>query len=151
MTHISNERLRPMEDKDRQAVLALSRAWAEEDITSGYFADGEGELDGCRCWVAEADGNVVGYAAGQMETASRDSSIQRAGDQWFELEELYVDRSLRDGGLGGALLDHVEQALRGEGVKRLMLTGANRAQESLLQFYLRRGMTLYSFRAFRDL
>ena len=151
MTHISNERLRPMEDKDRQAVLALSRAWAEEDITSGYFANGEGELDSCRCWVAEADGNVVGYAAGQMETASRDSSIQRAGDQWFELEELYVDRSLRDGGLGGALLDHVEQALRGEGVKRLMLTGANRAQESLLQFYLRRGMTLYSFRAFRDL
>ena len=89
MTHISNERLRPMEDRDRQAVLALSRAWAEEDITYGYFANGEGELDGCRCWVAEADGSVVGYAAGQMETASRDSSIQRAGDQWFELEELY--------------------------------------------------------------
>ena len=142
---------RPMEDQDRPAVLALSRAWAEEDITYGYFANGENELDGYRCWVAEVDGRVAGYAAGQMETAGRDSSIQRAGDQWFELEELYVDRALRDGGLGGALLDHVEQALRGEGVKRLMLTGANRAQESLLRFYLRRGMTLYSFRAFQDL
>ena len=130
MTCRSNAIFRPMEDRDRPAVLALSKA--------------------C-CWVAEVDGRVAGYAAGQMETAGRDSSIQRAGDQWFELEELYVDRTLRDGGLGGALLDHVEQALRGEGVKRLMLTGANRAQEPLLRFYLRRGMTLYSFRAFRDL
>ena len=142
---------RPMEDKDRPAVLALSRAWAEEDITYGYSANGEGELDGYRCWVAEVDGRVVGYVAGQMETASRDSSIQRAGEQWFELEELYVDRAVRDGGLGGALLDYVEQILREEGVKRLMLTGANRAQGPLLRFYLRRGMTLYSFRAFQDL
>ena len=151
MTCRSNAIFRPMEDRDRPAVLALSKAWAEENITYGYSANGDKELDDYRCWVAEVDGRVAGYAAGQMETASRDSSIQRAGDQWFELEELYVDRTLRDGGLGGALLDHVEQALRGEGVKRLMLTGANRAQEPLQRFYLRRGMTLYSFRAFRDL
>ena len=142
---------RPMEDQDRPAVLALSRAWAEEDITYGYFANGENELDNYRCWVAEVDGRVAGYAAGQMETAGRDSSIQRAGERWFELEELYVARACRGGGLGGALLGHVEKTLRGEGVKRLMLTGANRDQESLLRFYLRRGMTLYSFRAFRDL
>lgn len=151
MTHISNERLRPMEDRDRQAVLALSRAWAEEDITYGYSANGDEELDGYRCWVAEVDGQVVGYAAGQMETASRDSSIQRTGEQWFELEELYVDRPRRSRGLGGRLLDHVEAALRGEGVERLMLTGADRDQDALLRFYLRRGMTLYSFRAFREL
>ena len=142
---------RPMEDQDRPAVLALSRAWAEENITYGYFANGDKELDGCRCWVAEVDGRVAGYAAGQMETAGRDSSIQRAGERWFELEELYVARACRGGGLGGALLDHVEETLRGEGVKRLMLTGANRDQDALLRFYLRRGMTLYSFRVFQDL
>ena len=94
---------------------------------------------------------MAGYAAGQMETAFRDSSIQRTGDQWFELEELYVAQACRGGGLGGALLGHVEETLREEGVKRLMLTGANRDQDALLRFYLRRGMTLYSFRAFRDL
>ena len=79
---------RPMEDQDRPAVLALYRAWAEEDITYGCFVNGEKELDGCRCWVAEVDGRVAGYAAGQMETAGRDSSIQRAGERGFELEEL---------------------------------------------------------------
>ena len=142
---------RPMGDGDRQAVLALSCAWAEEDITYGYFPNGDKELSKYRCWVAEVDGEVAGYAAGQMETASRDSSIQRAGDQWFELEEVYVGRAFRGNGLGGCLLDYVEAELRNEGVKRLMLTGANRDQGALLRFYLRRGMTLYSFRAFRDL
>ena len=118
---------RPMEDRDRQAVLALSRAWAEENITYGYFAGGDKEVGG----------EVAGYAAGQMETAFRDSSIQRTGDQWFELEELYVDQSHRSCGLGGRLLDYVEGQLRGQG--------------PLLRFYLCRGMTLYSVRAFRDL
>lgn len=94
---------------------------------------------------------MVSYAAGQVETAARDSSIQRAGEQWFELEELYVDRAFRNCGLGGRLLDHVEEELRREGIKRLMLSGANRDQGPLLRFYLRRGMTLYSFRAFLDL
>lgn len=128
---------RPMEDRGRQAVLALSWAWAEENITYGYFAGGDKELDGYRCWVAGVGGEVAGYAAGQMETAFRDSSIQRAGDQWFELEELYVDQSHRSCGLGGRLLDYVEGQLRGQG--------------PLLRFYLCRGMTLYSVRAFRDL
>mgnify|MGYP001855364577 CR=1 FL=1 len=82
-------------------------------------------------------GEVAGYAAGQMETAFRDSSVQRTGDQWFELEELYVDQSHRSCGLGGRLLDYVEGQLRGQG--------------PLLRFYLCRGMTLYSVRAFRDL
>lgn len=151
MTQCGDAVFRPMEDGDRQAVLALSKAWAEENITYGYFANGDKELDRYRCWVAEISGEVAGYAAGQMETAARDSSIQRAGDQWFELEELYVARTFRDNGLGSRLLDYVEGNLRNEGVKRLLLTGADRDQGPLLRFYLRRGMKLYSFRAFQDL
>lgn len=40
---------------------------------------------------------------------------------------------------------------RDQGVRRVMLTGADRDQGPLLRFYLRRGMTLYSFPAFLDL
>ena len=85
------------------------------------------------------DGRVAGYAAGQMETASRDSSIQRAGERWFRAGGAVCGPSLPGDGLGGALLGHVEETLRGEGVKRLMLTGANRNQDALLRFYLRGG------------
>ena len=63
---------RPMEDQDRPAVLALSRAWAEEDITYGYFANGENELDNYRCWVAEVGSKV--RVCSQASIALRKSS-----------------------------------------------------------------------------
>ena len=131
------------------AYLGLRRSeicglrWEHVDLDQGILSVQEVRT--------EVGGRVVAYAAGQVETAARDSSIQRAGEQWFELEELYVDRAFRNCGLGGRLLDHVEEELRREGIKRLMLSGANRDQGPLLRFYLRRGMTLYSFRAFLDL
>ena len=69
MTGQERVAFRPMEPEDRSAVLALSRAWAEENITYGYAPDGEKELEDYRCWVAEVGGRVVAYAAGQVETA----------------------------------------------------------------------------------
>ena len=41
MTGQERVAFRPMEPEDRSAVLALSRAWAEENITYGYAPDGE--------------------------------------------------------------------------------------------------------------
>lgn len=70
MTGQERVAFRPMEPEDRSAVLALSRAWAEENITYGYALDGEKELEDYRCWVAEVGGRVVAYAAGQVETAA---------------------------------------------------------------------------------
>ena len=67
MTGQERVAFRPMEPEDRSAVLALSRAWAEENITYGYAPDGEKELEDYRCWVAEVGGRVVSYAAGQVD------------------------------------------------------------------------------------
>ena len=67
MTGQERVAFRPMEPEDRSAVLALSRAWAEENITYGYAPDGEKELEDYRCWVAELGGRVVSYAAGQVD------------------------------------------------------------------------------------
>lgn len=99
----------------------------------------------------ERDGVIVGYAAGQMETARRDSSIQRAGDRWFELEELYVMPGGRKLGIGHRLLERLEEDLRREGCRRLMLSGANREQEGLLRFYGRHQYKTYSVRMFKDM
>ena len=143
--------IRPMADGDRLAVLRLSRQWADEGITYGYHADELADLKGYRIWVAELDGNVIGYAAGQMETAKRDSSIQKTGDRWFELEELYVTAGHRSEGIGRVLLRTVEDELRREGVGRMMLIAANRDHEPLLRFYLEDDMTVYDTRLFKDL
>lgn len=107
-----------MEDRDRQAVLALSWAWAEENITYGYFAGGDKER-----WAVK------------WPATPPDSWRPPAGTAAW--------------GVGCWTMWRGRPKIRG--IKRLTPTGANRAQEPLLRFYLRRGMTLYSVRAFRDL
>ena len=143
--------VRPMDDRDRLAVLRLSRQWADEGITYGYAADTLADLKGYRVWVAALGPRIVGYAAGRTETAQRDSSIQKAGEQWFELEELYVDPGCRSRGAGRALLRAVEDAARGEGLGRMMFSAANRDYEPLLRFYLENDAAVYSIRLMKEL
>lgn len=143
--------IRPGKPEDLPELLALSAQWAEEEITYGYAANGPEDFQDYRVWAAELDGRVIGYAAGQMETAKHDSSIQKAGDRWFELEELYVAARYRSEGIGGLLLHRLEEELRLEGVGRLMLTAANRDSQKLLRFYLEDDMMGYSFRMFKEL
>lgn len=143
--------IRPGRAEDLTEFLALSAQWAAEEITYGYSANDAEAFQEYRTWAAELDGRVIGYAAGQMETAKQDSSIQKAGDRWFELEELYVAPQHRSGGIGRSLLRQVEEELRDEGVGRLMLTAANRDSQKLLRFYLEDDMRGYSFRLFKEL
>ncbi len=144
-------RVRPAEPEDMPALLALSQAWAAEGITYGYSPTGREEFAGYRCWVAEAGGEVVGYAGGEADTARRDIEIQQAGERYFELEELYVCPDFRGRGVGQLLLARVEEDARREGLAKLMLNAANRNHAPLLRFYLREGMTPHSFRMFKRL
>ena len=143
--------IRPAEPEDLPALLALSQEWAAEGITYGYSPTGREAFAGYRCWVAEADGKVVGYAGGEVDTARRNIEIQQAGERYFELEELYVCPACRGRGVGQLLLARVEEDARREGLAQLMLNAANRDHAPLLRFYLREGMTPHSFRMFKKL
>ena len=143
--------IRPAKPEDMPALLALSQEWAAEGITYGYSPTGREAFAGYRCWVAEADGEVVGYAGGEVDTARRNNEIQQAGERYFELEELYVCPACRGRGVGQLLLARVEEDARREGLAQLMLNAANRDHAPLLRFYLREGMTPHSFRMFKKL
>lgn len=143
--------IRPAKPEDMPALLALSQEWAAEGITYGYSPTGREVFAGYRCWVAEADGEVVGYAGGEVDTARRNIEIQQAGERYFELEELYVCPACRGRGVGQLLLARVEEDARREGLAQLMLNAANRDHAPLLRFYLREGMTPHSFRMFKKL
>lgn len=144
-------KIRPAKPEDMPALLALSREWAAEGITYGYSPTSREAFAGYRCWVAEADGEVVGYAGGEVDTARRNIEIQQAGERYFELEELYVYPACRGRGVGRLLLARVEEDARREGLAQLMLNAASRDHAPLLRFYLREGMKPHSFRMFKKL
>lgn len=72
--------------------------------------------------VAVRDGVVVGF-------------VMVAGD---EVDQLYLDRAARGGGVGGALLGHAEQAVRAAGHPRAWLAVAT-GNAPGRRFYARQG------------
>lgn len=63
------------------------------------------------------------------------SAVMVTGD---EVDQLYVDRAARGGDLGGALLRHAEQAIRGAGHRRAWLAVAT-GNAPGRRFYARQG------------
>lgn len=137
--------------KDLPALMALSEQWAQEGITYGYSPTTRKEFLACHCWVAEADGEVVGYACGKARMADQDTNTQKAGDRYFDLMELYVRPDSRDQGIGRLLLARVEDEARRKGLPQLQLNAANLDSAPLLQFYLREGMEVHHIRMFKPL
>jgi len=128
--------LRPATDADSAAVTAL---------IGGCFAEYPGcvlDPDGIDAWM-QAPASAYAGTGGEFwvldGTAGLDACVgyQPVGDLTVELKSLYVAASARRGGLGGRLVNIVEQAARESGAHTVRLwsdtrfTDAHRLYERL--------------------
>lgn len=90
------------------------------------------ELESGLAWFrALADGALCGFAsAGVAATAGE-----------FKLHKLYVHPDWQRRGIGGALLDAVESAVRAQGATTLILN-VNKRNDAAIATYLKRGFTI---------
>lgn len=65
--------------------------------------------DAIRAFVAEQDGRVLGFAHVRTHVATFS-----VGEDWY-LEDLFVDPTVRGGGVGTAILEHLIKIARYEG------------------------------------
>jgi len=144
--------IRDQREGDLEAVIALTAAWEKENITLGLRADTPDDLSGCRIWVAEQRGLIVGFAAGREDVSSRKGPVLDENERYFELEELYVSPGLRCRGIGDMLFARAEAFARESGYRRLLLSTATRDTMAMLRFYVKKqGMQVWSMRLFKDL
>ena len=135
-----------------QTLIDLSRDWEAENSTWGYRANAHEDLSGRRVFLAEEDGQILGYLFGLRETQEKTTSILDAGTPYFELEELYVIPPRRSQGIGQRLFAFAEEKLRAEGLPFLMLSTATKNARAILHFYLDElGMTFWSARLYKRL
>jgi ribosomal protein S18 acetylase RimI-like enzyme len=108
----------------------------EEDVESGYrwWLSRELKRQGAVVLVAEKDGAVVGYAYATVE--GRDWNALR--DAHGELHDVWVEESVRGGGVGGLLVEELVRRLRALGVPRIMLMAASR-NEAAQRLFARHG------------
>ena len=129
----------PVTAGDGERLLELARAFHAED---GHPLDGRGEaaiaqLPGeamARCWLIREHGFVIGYVV-----LTLGYSIEYGGRDAF-IDDLYLVPKARGRGLGGHVLDFVEDQAVALGVQALHLeveVGNARAQE----LYRRSGFT----------
>lgn len=140
-----------LNDQLVESLIAMSADWEAEDSCYGYRKNTVSDLEGNRIFLAEEDGEIIGYLLGKLEKARQASSVMPEGTPCFEVEELYVKPPRRSGGVGSALFRYAEEAVRGEADYILLSTAAKNFR-AILHFYVDElGMDFWSARLFKKL
>lgn len=116
-------------------LLRLSRAWAEENTCPSYEANDADEFYEKDIYIALDGDRIVAYAMGHTKVLQESTSYNKVGETAFELDELYVAPSYRDGGVGKALYRFVESALKDQ-VDVMALIAVSHRYQDLLRFYI---------------
>ena len=131
-------RVRPAHAGDAQALAALCRAHAAfEELP--YVADGHASrlaqaLEDARlhAWVAERDGDIVGYASATLDFSTLCARM------FVHLDCLYLDPLARNRAVGRALMAAVAQFGRRQGCQDMQWQ-TPAWNEAALRFYDRTG------------
>lgn len=132
-------------------LIALSKEWEQENSCYGYRRNNSDDLKNKRIFVA-ADGDLIcGYLFGHNSTTEKDTSIYKAGTEYFEIDELYVKSQYRNCGIGKKLFQYTEKAVSPD-VNIMMLTTATKNFRAILHFYIDElGMDFWSARLFKKI
>lgn len=135
-----------------EKLIAFSADWEAEKSCHGYRKNERSDIENNRIFLAEEQGQVIGYLFGCEEKSKNASSIMPEGSPYFEMEELYVIPEMRSRGIGRALFRFVEDKLRQEGVPYVMLSTATKNHRAILHFYIdEMGMDFWNARLFKKL
>jgi len=141
-----------LNDELLEKLISMSAEWEEENSTYGYRKNDRSDIEGNRIFLAERDGEILGYLFGHEEKSERASSIMTDGTPYFEIEELYVVPSHRSEGVGRALYQNAEQTVKAASIEFIMLSTATKNYKSILHFYIDElGMDFWSARLFKKL
>lgn len=139
-------------DELLEKLISMSADWEAENSCYGYRKNDRSDIAGNQIFLAEQNGEILGYLFGHEEKSERAGSIMADGTPYFEIEELYVVPNHRSEGIGRSLFQFAEQAVKAAGIDYIMLSTATKNYKSILHFYIDElGMDFWSARLFKKL
>lgn len=137
--------IRPCRPEDVPVIVALEADWLAEDITIGMVpvdADTVRSWLGPYCWVAERNGETIGFAYATLDR-SEGLAVIPVGEPYLRVEELYVRPEHRNAGVGNRLVDRLLAAAAARGVTRGRVYSSSRDWRRIVDFYERRGFRMW--------
>ena len=134
-----------------ETLIAMSVDWEAEMSCYGYRANEKDDIDGNRIFLAEEDGEVIGYLFGAPFESKNMKAVMPEGSRCFEVEELYVVPSFRSKGIGRALFAFAEDAVK-DAADYMVLSTATKNWRAIFHFYLDElDMAFWSARLFKKI
>ena len=134
-----------------ETLISLSEAWEKENSCYGYRANQKEDIEENRVFLAEENGEVLGYLFGKVCPAKNMNSIIPENTPYFEVEELYVIPSHRSKGIGATLFHYAEDTVRCD-ARYIVLSTASKNWKAVFHFYLDElGMSFWSARLFKEI
>lgn len=129
---------------DDQFFNDLNLQWPYEKEGEEYFKH---KLDGSKgvCFVAEVDGQVVGYLAGRTFDAGGAYLARRA-----ELDNMFVEEEHRSTGVGTALVKEFAKWCKENGVEKIFVNAFS-PNTNAIAFYEKNNFQSYSTTLYQDL
>lgn len=125
-------------EHDSEWISHLVMDWPYDPQTGqAYFKDVTERPDAA-CFVAEDNGEVVGYLAGSLKKAESYRKVKMA-----ELENMFVKEAYRHQGIGKQLASKFKQWCKEQGVQKILVI-ASAPNEQAIQFYKSIGFEPYS-------
>ena len=138
------------DDKTVDALIRLSKLWAEEGITNGLVPNTKEDLRE-PCFLAVEGEEIVGYAFGHFQELEKHFSFAPVGAKIFELDEIYVLPAWRSKGIGHALMAVIKEEAK-KNADFLTLPTSTKDYKSILHFYIEQeGLSFHSAFLFEPL
>ena len=132
-------------------LIQLSADWEAEESCRGYRKNERPDIEGNRIFLAEENGQIIGYLFGHGERSERSTSIMPDGTPVFEVEELYIRPEYWNRGIGKRLFSFAEKTAAAD-ADYIMLSTATKNWKAILHFYLDElEMEFWSARLFKKI
>ena len=132
-------------EEDLGALVRLSELWSFEKITHGLAPNSIDDLIpklGDYFFVASNESEIIGYTYGTVH-ASEGTAVIPQGEEYLEIDEVYVRAEHRNDGIGHELIGELLAEAERQGIKRSVVYSATKQWREIVGFYENHGFQMW--------